>query len=133
MSTSCWSEEGVFVIPNISLVNISMVLIFWLKEAVPVCVMPLALIQTVVDHYFPDVSFGIDIFKNDQIEEKECLQKECHYKKSQKNQYIRNHMYLVFHISNTPCQRSRQLESHLKSRLALKLYNVIRFRCCTTG
>ena len=42
-------------------------------------------------------------------------------------------MCLVFHISNTPCQRSRQLESHLKSRLALKLYNVIRFRCCTTG
>ena len=40
----------VFVMPNISLVNISMVLIFWLKQAVPDCVVLLALIQnTVVD------------------------------------------------------------------------------------
>ena len=96
-----------FVIPNISLVNISMVLIFWLKEAVPICVMPLALIQTVVDHYFPDVSFGIDIFKNDQIEEKECLQKECQYKKSQKNQYIRNHICVLSSIFRTPLVRGR--------------------------
>ena len=40
----------VFVMPNISLMNISMVLIFWLKQALPDCGLPLALIQnTVVD------------------------------------------------------------------------------------
>ena len=37
----------VFVMPIISLMNISMVLIFWLQQAVPDCVVPLALIQTV--------------------------------------------------------------------------------------
>ena len=73
-----------FVIPNISLVNISMVLIFWLKEAVPVCVMPLALIQTVVDQYFPDVSFGIDIFKNDQIEEKIAFKRNANIRNLKK-------------------------------------------------
>ena len=56
---------------------------------------------------FRDVSFGIDIFKNDQIEEKNCLQKECQYKKSQKNQYIRNHICVLSSIFRTPLVRGR--------------------------
>ena len=54
----------VFVMPIISLMNISMVLILGLKQAVPVCAMPLALIQTVVDQYFPDfISYIFDVSK----------------------------------------------------------------------